>query len=193
MVDIEAESFRRIREEVDFGALDREAREVAARIVHATGDPGIVADLVLDHEAIERALELLRAGGPVIADVRMVAVALKAPDVQVALDHATEGPGTRSARGMQRILDALGTTPALYVIGSAPTALRTLLTCKELSPASAIVAFPVGFIDAAESKAALRASGRACITNRSRRGGSAMAAAAANALALMAKGEYRLG
>jgi precorrin isomerase len=193
MHEIEAISFGRIASEVDFGGLDRESREVAARIVHATGDPQIVSDLVVDQRAIARALTILARGGPVIADVRMVAVALTIPEVSVALEHATEGSGTRSSRGMQALLEALGDAPALVVIGSAPTALRALLAHERLHPESAVVAFPVGFVDAAESKAALLASGRPAITNRSRRGGSAMAAAAVNALALMARGEYRLG
>jgi precorrin-8X/cobalt-precorrin-8 methylmutase len=182
---IEVESYRRLRELVDLGGLPRLSRAVAERVVYASADLGYVDDLVLDEAALARGLEALRAGAAVVTDTRMVAAGVAARSVRCGLDEpdvaaVAAGQGlTRSAAGI--LLAAAGCGPgAVYVIGNAPTALRALLGA-DVAPAL-VIGLPVGLVDAAESKAALRASGLPALTNRSAKGGSAVAAAALNAL-----------
>ncbi|MCI2975300.1 MAG: precorrin-8X methylmutase [Ferrimicrobium sp.] len=201
---IELESFARIQREVDFRYLGPEAAEVAARIIHATGDIEIINDLVIDEEAIERSIWGLRHQVPIIVDVRMVAVGIPSLEPLIAIDaaSATEGQPvtssalgatqTRSYRGMKALLEAnVGRNP-LIAIGSAPTALRAVLALTSAVTPLAVIGMPVGFVDAVESKAALRHSTIPSITSVSRRGGSPMASATVNALVRIARGEYRL-
>ncbi|WP_298381604.1 precorrin-8X methylmutase [Ferrimicrobium sp.] len=201
---IELESFARIQREVDFTHLGRDAAEIAARIIHATGDTGIIADLTIDEEAIQRSVWGIQHEVPIVVDVRMLAAGLSnlrsfvaidaSGDPTDAIDQAVPPSArTRSYRGMSVLLHKLAGTSPIIAIGSAPTALRAVLAHVEETAPLAVIGMPVGFVDAVESKAALRASGIPAITSISRRGGSSMAAAALNALALVAHGEYRLG
>jgi precorrin-8X/cobalt-precorrin-8 methylmutase len=188
---IELESYRRLRELVDLGALPPLARAVTERVVHASADLDYVADLVLDEAALERGLAALRAGWPVVADSRMVAAGITAVPVRCGLDDprlpalAAERGLTRSAAGM--LLAAGDAGPdALVVVANAPTALFALLEAG-LRPAL-VVGLPVGFVDAVESKQALRSSGLPAASNRGPKGGSAVAAAAVNALLYLEDG-----
>lgn len=182
---IEAESYRRLREQVDLSALPPLARAVTERVVHASADLDYVDDLVLDEAALERGLAALRAGRPVVADSSMVAAGIPALTVRCGLAEPgalppAAGPGrTRSAAGILRAARAAG-PGAVYVVGNAPTALAALL--EHEVPAAFVVGLPVGFVGAVEAKQALRAAGLPAITNRGPKGGSAVAAAALNAL-----------
>jgi precorrin-8X/cobalt-precorrin-8 methylmutase len=180
---IEAESYRILRSLVDLSHLGPLSRRVAERIVHAAGDPAVAGTLVLDEAALEGGVAALRSGAEVVVDSRMVAAGVTARPTLCALDLAG-GPGcaagrTRSAEGIRRAAAVAG-PGALWVVGCAPTALREVLTAAP-EPAL-VIGLPVGFVDAAESKAALAASGLPALTNRGRLGGSAAAAAALNAL-----------
>jgi precorrin-8X/cobalt-precorrin-8 methylmutase len=192
---IELESFIRIQKEVSFARLSRQAAEIAARIIHATGDTELIDDLIINEDAIERIIWGLNHQVPIIVDVRMVAAGLTKLSPLIAID-AAQAPvlssETRSYNGMLALLKATtGHTP-IVVIGSAPTALRAVLEYTSEQSPLAIIGMPVGFVDALESKQALARSGLTHITNSSRRGGSPMAAATLNALVLLSKGEYRL-
>jgi precorrin-8X/cobalt-precorrin-8 methylmutase len=155
------------------------------RVVHASADLGYVEDLVLDEDALARGLSALRAGAPVVVDVAMVGAGITSRDVRSrvsdprAPDLAAELGVTRSAAAVHLAYDEVG-AGAVWVVGCAPTALEELLRL-DVRPAL-VVGLPVGFVGATESKAALRASGLPAVSNVSEKGGSAVAAAALNAL-----------
>ncbi|WP_320109217.1 precorrin-8X methylmutase [Mangrovibrevibacter kandeliae] len=194
---IYAESFRLIREETDLTALPETAHELAIRLVHACGMPDILADLALSEDAIEAGRQALDAGAPILCDSEMVAhgiiaanlphqnkVVCRLADPRTRKIAEREGT-TRSAAQVDLWGDLLG--GAIVAIGNAPTALFHLLErLEEGAPKPAVIlGFPVGFVGAAESKAELvrESYGVPFVTLGGRRGGSAMAAAAVNALA----------
>jgi precorrin-8X/cobalt-precorrin-8 methylmutase len=177
---IEQESFAILRSRVDLSHLPPLSRAVVERVVHSSADLDYVDDLVLDEEALELGLAALRAGAPVVADVQMVAAGITSIEAVCRVREARAGAGlTRSAAGMRMALDEVG-PGAVWVIGCAPTALFELLG-GAYAPAL-VIGLPVGFVGAAESKAALRESRLPAVSNVSEKGGSAVAAAAVNAL-----------
>ena len=195
--EITRRSFEIVRAEADLAALPEELTAVAVRLVHACGMPDIVADLAWHPEVAARARAALAAGRPVLADCRMVADGvirdrLPAENPVFCTLDDPEVPAlarrlgtTRSAAAVELWRGHLA--GALVAIGNAPTALYRLLELLgEGAPRpAAILAFPVGFVGAAEAKEALIAAGLEVpyLTLRGRRGGSALAAAAVNALA----------
>ncbi|MEU7840959.1 precorrin-8X methylmutase [Micromonospora sp. NPDC049114] len=184
---IEVESYRILRERVDLSHLPPLSRAVTERVVHASADLAYVDELVCDEAALERGLAALRAGVPVVTDVAMVAAGitragleLVCPVAEPAAAELGRAAGiTRSAAAVRIARDRVG-PGAVWVVGCAPTALVELLTL-DAAPAL-VVGLPVGFVGAAESKAALRASGLPGVSNVGEKGGSAVAAAALNAL-----------
>ncbi len=191
------ESFARARAACDLSGLPEDLAEVALRLVHASGMPEIVPALRASADLVVRARAALAEGAPILVDARMVAagiVARRLPSgnaVHCVLDDpqcaelAEAMATTRSAAGMDLAVPRLA--GALVVLGNAPTALFRLLELLDAGAPrpAAIVGLPVGFVGAAESKAALDADPRGVpyLTLLGRRGGSAMAAAAVNALA----------
>jgi precorrin-8X/cobalt-precorrin-8 methylmutase len=185
-------SFEIIRAETDFSSLPPDAEPVATRIIHACGMPEIVADLRISPDFVPAASAALAAGKPVLVDAEMVRHGII--DKQLTIICTLNDPkareiglatgNTRSAAAVDLWRDHL--EGAVVVIGNAPTALFALLEMidKGAPKPAAIAAFPVGFVGAAESKDALHANPRgiAYATLLGRKGGSAMAAAAINAL-----------
>lgn len=186
---IEAESYRILEGLVDLSAFGLLGAAVVARVVHASADPRFAEDLAVDEAAARAGVDALRAGAPVVTDVEMVRAGL-CVDSRCHLRGAPPVAGlTRAASGLRR---AAGAHPrgAVVVVGCAPTALAETVRLHAegaFSPAL-VVGLPVGFVGAVEAKAALRASGLPAISNVSARGGSAVAAAALNALARVALG-----
>lgn len=196
--EISRRSFEIIEAEAHLGRLPRDVRPLAARIVHACGMPDVVDDLAFSELAGEAGQKALRAGAPILCDVRMVAAGLMAKRlpamnvIETAIDEAgadaeaRRAGHTRSAAGLELALKRL--QEPIVVIGNAPTALFRLLelVAEGVTRPALVLGFPVGFVGAAESKAALAENklGIAFVTLRGRRGGSAMAAAALNALIL---------
>ncbi|MBQ0978225.1 MULTISPECIES: precorrin-8X methylmutase [Micromonospora] len=184
---IEVESYRILRERVDLSHLPPLCRAVTERVVHASADLAYVDELICDEAALESGLAALRAGAPVVTDVAMVAAGitragleLVCPVAEPAAAELGRSAGiTRSAAAVRIALTRVG-PGAVWVVGCAPTALVELLTV-DAAPAL-VVGLPVGFVGAAESKAALRASGLPGVSNVGEKGGSAVAAAALNAL-----------
>ncbi|MEU4473352.1 precorrin-8X methylmutase [Micromonospora sp. NPDC023888] len=184
---IEVESYRILRERVDLSHLPPLSRAVTERVVHASADLAYVDELVCDEAALESGLAALRAETPVVTDVAMVAAGitragleLVCPVAEPAAAELGRSAGiTRSAAAVRIALERVG-PGAVWVVGCAPTALVELLTV-DAAPAL-VVGLPVGFVGAAESKAALRASGLPAVSNVGEKGGSAVAAAALNAL-----------
>ncbi|WP_460498729.1 precorrin-8X methylmutase [Glycomyces tarimensis] len=182
---IETESMRLLASRVDLSDLPPLSRAVTERIVHSAADVRYADDLVLDEEALRRGWEALRDGAPIIADSRMVAAGITAADTVVPLtwdgiaELARDRGTTRSAAAIALACERFG-AGAVWAVGNAPTALEAVIA-RAPDPAL-VVGLPVGFVGAAESKAALRASGLPAVSNRSELGGSAVAAAAVNAL-----------
>jgi precorrin-8X/cobalt-precorrin-8 methylmutase len=183
---IEAESYRILRARVDLSHLPALARAVTERVVHASADVEYADTLLAEEDFLRAGRDALLAGAPLVCDTRMVAGGITRREATVPLLDprtaqlaASEGI-TRTAAAMR--LAAAETAPgAVWVVGNAPTALFELLERPPCDPAL-IVGLPVGFVGAAEAKAALVASGLPYVANRGEKGGSAVAAAAVNAL-----------
>ena len=191
------ESFATIRREARFDHLPADAERLAVRMVHGTGQTDLVDDLVIHPRLVSAARTALEAGAAIITDAHMVASGVtrarlpRDNEVLCALrdrrtpDLAMLMGTTRSAAALSLLTDRLD--GSVVAIGNAPTALFHLLEMLlDGAPRpAAIVGVPVGFIGAAESKQALEAVDLDIpyLTVRGRRGGSAMAASALNALA----------
>lgn len=183
---IEHQSFAMLRSRVDLSDLTPLRRAVVERVVHASADLSYVEDLVTDESSLRHGQEALRAGALVVVDVQMVAAGITSRDVVCRVRDASASTGrTRSAAAVRMAFDEVG-SGAVWVVGCAPTALFELLDL-DARPAL-VIGLPVGFVGAVESKAALRASGLPAVSNRSEKGGSAVAAAALNALLYPALG-----
>jgi precorrin-8X/cobalt-precorrin-8 methylmutase len=186
MHPIEAESFRRLRRLVDTSHLPPRSRAVAERVIHASADTSYLDDLVLDEAALDRGADALRAGAPVITDVTMIAAGISGHPTTCLLNDARVHPlaqrdgSTRAAAALRLAASEAG-PGAIYVVGCAPTALFALCDLPAAEP-SLVIGLPVGFVDAVESKQALRDTGLPAVSNRGPKGGSAVAVAAFNAL-----------
>ncbi len=193
---IYAQSFATIRAEADLSGFSPAEARVAVRVIHACGMVEITRDLAFSPDFAIAARAALLAGAPVLCDAKMVAHGITRPRLPAAnavictLDApdiaalAARLGTTRSAAALALWGERLG--GALVAIGNAPTALFHLLEMLEAgaAPPAAIIGMPVGFVGAAESKAALAEYGRVpWAIVRGRRGGSAMAVATVNALA----------
>jgi precorrin isomerase len=190
------ESFAIIRREARLDQLPQDVAEIAVRLIHACGMTDIAADLAFTPDVVARARAALASGAPILCDSGMVAAGImraKLPAgnaIICALDDARVPElaralkTTRSAAAVELWGERLA--GAVVAIGNAPTALFHLLEKLAQGGArpAAIVAFPVGFVGAAESKQALIDARLDVpfITLKGRRGGSALAAAAVNAL-----------
>ncbi len=182
---IETESYRILRGMVDLSHLGPLSRAIAERVIHASADTEYAWSLVLDETALEGGIEALRRDAPVVTDVAMVAAGITGRHTKCLVSDAraielSERLGiTRSAAGFRLAVEEVG-SGAVWVVGNAPTALFELLGLDS-SPAL-VVGLPVGFVGAAESKDELATSGLPAVTNHGPKGGSAVAAAALNAL-----------
>ncbi|MDA0162509.1 precorrin-8X methylmutase [Solirubrobacter ginsenosidimutans] len=180
---IERESYRILRSRIDLSHLPPLSRAVAERVIHAAADLSFGDSLVLDEQALRSGREALRDGAPIYTDARMVAAGITSRTPIVPLDDPrakADATTTRSAAAM-RLATHEAPANAIWVIGNAPTALQALLAHPPKHPAL-IVGLPVGFVGAAEAKAALAQSPLPHVTNVGERGGSAVAVAAVNAL-----------
>jgi precorrin-8X/cobalt-precorrin-8 methylmutase len=194
--EIYRNSFAIIRREADLARFDALEERVAVRMIHASGMVEISPDLDFSPGAAQAGIAALAAGAPILCDANMVAhgvtrvrlpknneVICTLADPRVA-DLAKEMNTTRTAAAMEFWRPHLA--GAVVAFGNAPTALFHLLEMLDAGapPPALILAMPVGFVGAAESKEAAIADGRVpVIAMRGRKGGSAMAAAAINALA----------
>ncbi len=182
---IEAESYRILRGLVDLSRFGPLSRAVAERVIHASADPEYADTLVLDEDALECGLEALRRGASIVTDVRMVAAGITARETlclvsDLRAKEMSEDLGiTRSAAGFRLAADEVG-PGAAWVVGNAPTALFELVD-MDARPAL-VIGLPVGFVGAAESKEGLIRSDLPSVANRGPKGGSAVAAAALNAI-----------
>ncbi|HZZ63326.1 MAG TPA: precorrin-8X methylmutase [Roseiarcus sp.] len=188
-------SFAIIRGEADLARFSPIEERVAVRIIHACGMIEAAQDLVFSSGAAEAVERALRVAAPIFCDARMVAEGV----TRARLPAGNEVVCTLADPATPALAVRLGTTRtaaaidlwlprlagAVVAIGNAPTALFRLIELIDAGAPrpAAIIGMPVGFVGAAESKEALIGSGMPSIVMRGRKGGSAMAAAAVNALA----------
>ncbi|KQP88239.1 precorrin-8X methylmutase [Methylobacterium sp. Leaf117] len=194
--EIYARSFAMIRAEADLARFQGIAERVVVRMIHACGMTDLPRDVEVSPDFAEAGEAALKAGAPILCDVRMVAdgvtrarlpadnrVICTLSDPRVPAMAAAMGT-TRSAAAMELWREHL--PGSVVAVGNAPTSLFRLLELLDegVAPPAAVIGIPVGFIGAAESKEALARDGRVpFIVVHGRRGGSAMTAAAVNALA----------
>ena len=194
---IYAQSFATIRAEAALDRFTPEEEIVAVRMIHAAGLVGLEADIRFTPGMAVAARAALEAGAPILCDARMVSEGITRPrlpaeNAVICTLQAPEGPDLAATMGTTRSAAALELwrphlDGAIVAIGNAPTALFHLLNMLE-DPAcprpAAIIGCPVGFVGAAESKAALMAAPPCpALIVEGRLGGSAITVAAVNALA----------
>ncbi len=198
---IEARSFAIIDAEIPEPRPFRgPAWQVARRLIHTTGDPGILPDLRLPNDAVTAGMTALCGGCTVFTDTEMARCGM-APrrldpmgvrvESLMALPGVAERAGnsgiTRARAGILSIAPRL--SGSIVAIGNAPTALLALLELLDAGtpPPTLIIGMPVGFVNAAESKELLHARSYPHLTLLGRKGGSPLVAAAVNALAVLAE------
>jgi precorrin-8X/cobalt-precorrin-8 methylmutase len=194
--EIYRRSFATIRAEADLSGFPADVAQVVVRMIHSCGMTDLPRDIAYSDGVVQRARAALRDGAPILCDAHMVAAGI----TRSRLPAGNEVVCTLRDPAAVALAARLGTTRsaaavdlwagrldgAVVVIGNAPTALFRLLeiTSGSAGPVPAVViGIPVGFVGAAESKRALAASGLGHLVVHGRRGGSAMAVAAVNAIA----------
>jgi precorrin-8X/cobalt-precorrin-8 methylmutase len=200
--EILAESFRIIDAEVGAHGFGRVEWPVVRRMIHASGDLELARLVHFSQGAAVAGVQAFQEGVPIVTDVRMVAAGIQGPlretlavELHCALD-ALEAARKAPARGLTRCAcameHAVATWPeAVCVVGNAPTALSVLCAAihRGVARPRLVIAMPVGFVGVIESKEEALALPVPVIVVRGRRGGSALAAAAVNALLLLAREE----
>ncbi len=197
--EIILESFRIIESEVEAHAFDAHEWPVVRRMIHASGDLDLIHAVSFKGDAAREGVRALKEGIPIVTDVNMVATGVHQPsradlgvdlhcyiDAPEVLQAAREEEQTRSYCAMRKAVREAGS--AIYVVGNAPTALFALCESVDrgLVTPRLVIAMPVGFVSVVESKAQTLGLDVPVITVHGRKGGSAMATAAINALLLMA-------
>ena len=196
--EIYRQSFSTIRREADLSNFTEDIANIAVRLIHACGMTDIVNDIIYSPDAANSACEALKQGAPVLCDARMVAEGI----ISSRLPANNEVVCWNKHPECAPLANKMGTTlsaaavefwrpqlaGAIVVVGNAPTTLFRLLEvlAEGVEPPAVIFGFPVGFVGAAESKELLVNQCRESIpfmTLSGRRGGSAIAAAAVNAVA----------
>ena len=193
--EIYRRSFAMIRAEADLGRFPADVARVVVRMIHSCGMTDLPADVGYSDGVVRAAREALLGGAPVLCDAQMVASGI----TRGRLPAGNEVICTLSDPGVPELAQRLGTTRsaaaldrwgprlagAVVAIGNAPTALFRLLELVAAGAGrpAAVLGIPVGFVGAAESKAALAESGLEYLVVHGRRGGSAMTVAAVNAVA----------
>ena len=196
--EIYRKSFATIRSEANLSILPQDLEVVAVRLIHSCGMTDIVHDLAYSEDVVKIGREALKNGANILCDAQMVANGvtrkrLPANNAVICTLNESEVPdlakqigNTRSAAAMELWRSHI--EGSIVAIGNAPTALFRLLELLDdgFPKPAVILGFPVGFVGAIESKAALAENSRGVpfLTIHGRRGGSAMCAAALNALAM---------
>lgn len=199
--EIYRQSFAMIRDEAELSRFPEDIARVVVRLIHTCGQLDVTEHVAFTEDVVTRAHTALAGGAPILCDSSMVAAGitrsrLPADNAVVSLVSDARAPQlaahlgtTRSAAAVDLWADRLG--DAILAIGNAPTALYRLLELiDEGAPApAAVLGGPVGFVGSAQSKQELIDSprGMSYLVVTGRRGGSAMAAAAVNAIAAEAE------
>lgn len=199
--EIERESFRRIEAVLERPEVSNPEWAILLRMIHATADLELAQLVAFHPRAVAAGVAALRQRAPVFTDTKMLLAGVNRRlmkmgiPVSCLLDHP-EAPTLAQQRGWTRSAAAVELAApqlpgSIVAIGNAPTALRRLLAllADGLPAPALIIGLPVGFVDAAESKAALMALDLPYISLRGPKGGSPLAASALNALAILAQQE----
>jgi precorrin-8X/cobalt-precorrin-8 methylmutase len=197
--DIETLSFQIIDREAGPHGFSPEQWEIVRRMIHTSADFDYMHTVYFHPRAVDQAREALRRGCRIVTDTHMAMAGIRKNDLEklgatvrcLIADPAVAAKAevqetTRAEAAVEQAAGAMD--GGIWVVGNAPTALLRLVTLignQQIRPAL-VVGLPVGFVNAAESKQALRQTGAVCITNTGRKGGSNVAAAAVNALIKMA-------
>lgn len=194
---IEDDSFAIIDREVGEHGFSPAEWQVVRRVIHATADFEFRELMALSKDAAAAGIAALARGCPIVVDVKMIAVGLNADRLAAqgstlhcfisdddVIAAAKEHDSTRAIESMQKAHRAGLLDGALVAVGNAPTALLEVirLAREEGARPALVVGVPVGFVSAAESKAALIESGLPFIASRGRKGGSPIAVAVVHAL-----------
>jgi precorrin-8X/cobalt-precorrin-8 methylmutase len=198
--EIETESFRIIDREAGPHGFPPEQWQIVRRMIHTSADFDYLRTARFHPQAIPAGTAAIRAGKPIITDTNMARTGIRKTDAQrfgIAATCHMDAPAIHAAAGSSGTTRATAAVDAaaaemsggIYVVGNAPTALLRLIELVRSGQArpALIVGLPVGFVNAAESKAALAKLDHPFITNEGRKGGSNVAAAVVNALLLLAK------
>ncbi|OBF11756.1 precorrin-8X methylmutase [Mycobacterium sp. ACS4331] len=200
--EIYRQSFATIRDEADLSRFPEDVARVVVRLIHTCGQVDVADHVAFTADVVTRAHTALAAGAPVLCDSSMVAAGITAARLPAkndvvslvadprAPERAAATGNTRSAAGVELWADRL--EGAVVAIGNAPTALFRLLELLDdgVPAPAAVLGGPVGFVGSAQSKDELiaRPRGMSYLVVTGRRGGSAMAAAAVNAIASVSEG-----
>jgi precorrin-8X/cobalt-precorrin-8 methylmutase len=187
----EEEAYRIIRSRIELSHLPKHSRDVTERVIYASADLDYASDLVYDEEELMMAVAALANGAPVIADATVVAAGITDCPVICKIDEPlttrlARTAGIPAAAAAVRLAFGEAGPGAVWVVGCAATALTEILT-RGVEPAF-VIGMPAGLAGAAETKAALRASGIPAVSNVSAKGGAVVAAAAFEALLRSAAG-----
>jgi precorrin-8X/cobalt-precorrin-8 methylmutase len=197
--EIIAESFRIIDREVGPHSFTPEEWPIVRRMIHAAGDVELARAVIFRNDAARKGPSALHAGAPVIADVNMVAAGIRAPrqaasaTVHCFIDDAEvkrRAEAERTTRSYRAMKHGLARFPeGIFVIGNAPTALAAVCEAVRENQArpALVCAMPVGFVGVLESKAQALTLDVPVIAVAGRKGGSAVAAAAVNAMLILAQ------
>ena len=198
--EIYKKSFDTISSEVDLTGYNDQEKKIVTRIIHACGDVSIAEDIFISENAIKSGISALKLGEKIFVDSKMVAAGIIEKNLKMSriychigdddvVDIAKKLNTTRSAAAVELWKD--GMSNSILVIGNAPTALFRVLEIineNNIQP-RLVIGMPLGFVGAVESKEELvnfyQSIGLNIITIRGRRGGSAMASAAINAISLL--------
>jgi precorrin-8X/cobalt-precorrin-8 methylmutase len=203
--EIETESFRIIDREAGPHGFPPEQWQIVRRMIHTSADFDYLRTVRFHPQAVPAGVAAIRAGKPIITDTNMARAGIRKNDAQrfgIAATCHMDAPAIHAAAGSSGTTRATAAVDAaaaemsggIYVVGNAPTALLRLIELVRSGQArpALIVGLPVGFVNAAESKAALAKLDHPFITNEGRKGGSNVAAAVVNALLLLAEDHQEL-
>ncbi len=197
--EIEDLSFKIIEQEAGEHTFSDEQWPIVRRMIHTSADFEYMKTIRFYPDAVQKGILAIQNGCQIFTDTNMARVGIRKKEIHEfggkvscliadkdVADKAKETGTTRALAAVDMACDRM--KDGIYVVGNAPTALLRLIELikgKKVSPAL-VIGFPVGFVNAAESKDALMALDFPYITNKGRKGGSNIAAAIVNALAIMA-------
>lgn len=186
------ESYEILRSRIDLSRLGPLSRAVTEHVIVASADFDYATDLVCDEHALAAAVTEIAAGAAVITDAAMVAAGITDHPVTCGIkepltERLARSAGIAAAAAAVRVAFGQVGPGAVWVVGGEPAALEEVIS-RDVQP-SFVIGLPVGFAGAAEAKDALRATGLPSLSNRSEKGGAAVAVAAFNALLGAAAGQ----
>lgn len=197
--EIEDLSFKIIEKEAGVHPFSDDQWPIVRRMIHTSADFEYIQTIRFYPDAVQKGIQAIQKGCHIITDTNMARVGIRKKEIQdfggkVSCLIADEAVAKKAKdAGTTRALAAVDMAcermeGGIYVVGNAPTALLRLIELikeKKANPAL-VIGFPVGFVNAAESKDELMALDFPYITNKGRKGGSNIAASIVNALAIMA-------